>query len=513
MNCSKKLLLTVFVLISILFSGASVLFAEDEAERYLSSRVISKRLSNGITLLMVNRGYSPVLYLEIAFKAGSADESYRTIGAAHVLEHMLFKGTDTLGTKDFAKEKPILQRIEAIGETLDVLRLRNPSNLRIPELERELKELQEEHQKLIVPSPYDTLYTEAGGVGFNASTSKDMTNYYISLPADRLELWAKTETERLRNPIMREFYQERNNIRQERMMRTDSIGSGLLFETFLAQAFSAHPYRHPVIGWETGIPYLSVKDIREFYYSKYIPSKMVITIVGMQDTDKTAQIVEKYFSRIPASPEPPAVNVAEPKQRGEKRFEISFASNPSLLIGWHKPAYPSKADYVFDVLAEVLAGSKSSMLYKSLVLEKKKAYSVSAWNGMPGAGYDNLFVISAAPARGVSCEALEAYIYEELDRALASVTEKDLQTVKIRLEADSLRDLTTNSGLGRILSYCQTVFGDWRYIADYRKETNKVTPENLRQAAAKYCIKSNRTVGFLKDSRTENKVEDDGNEK
>lgn len=499
----------IFIGILIPLFAFSQALGEDSASGYLKSHVVTKKLSNGITLVMLNRGFAPTLYLEIAFKVASADESYRTMGAAHLLEHMLFKGTDTVGTKDFKQEEPILRRIEAVGETIDALKLKNPRNENIPKLEEELRALQEEHQKFVVSAPYDTLYTEHGAVGFNASTSKDMTNYYISLPASELELWAKTEAERLRKPIMREYYQERSNVVQERMMRTDSIGTGLLYEAFLAQAFFAHPYRHPVIGWGTNIPYLSVKDVRSFYYSNYVPSRMTITIVGRQNTDETFSIVEKYFSYIEPVPEPPEINVSEPMQRGERRVEINFASNPALLIGWHKPTYPAKEDFVFDVFAEVAAGGRSSALYKSLVIEKKKAYSISAWNGMPGARYDNMFVISATPANGVSHQELEADIYAELATAADSVSSKDLETVKMRMEASSLEGLTTNSGIGRMLSYSQTVFGDWRYVMNYVSAIADVTAADIKQAFHTYCVDTNRVVGFLKDSRVNGQKDGD----
>lgn len=500
----KLLLRNCFVLLFIgiplsLTAGDST--AGTAAEEYLKQKVVQKRLSNGITLLMVDRGYSPVLSFEISFKVGSVDETYRTMGAAHMLEHMLFKGTDVLGTKDYKKEKPILDKIEAVGETLDTLYLRNPKNSMIPELQKELKRLQDEHSELVIPSPYDKLYSERGGVGFNASTSKDKTGYYISLPASELELWAKTEAERLRQPVMREYYLERANVLQERFMRYDSSGNGLLFEAFIAQAFSAHPYRHPIIGWGSNIPYLSVKDIRSFYYTYYIPSRMTITIVGKQNTDETYRLVEKYFSFIPSAPEPPEINIAEPAQLGEKRFEINHESNPFLIIGWHKQTYPSKEDYIFDIFSEIITGGRSSKLYKSLVLERKVASSVSAWSGGPGSRYNNLFVIFASPAVGISAADLEKAIYEEMDKAVSSLSESDLDTVKNCMESSALFSLRDNRGLTSVLSYYQTVFGNWRYFADYQKAVSQITVGDIQAAVKKICVSENRIVGILSDSR------------
>ena len=480
------------------------LFAENsfnDASSYLERKVVEKKLSNGITLIMVDTGYAPVLSFIISFKVGSADETYRTMGAAHLLEHMLFKGTDVIGTKDFKKEKPILDKIEAVGETLDVLKLRNPANELIPSLEKRLAELQKEHAALVVSSPYDKLYSERGGVGFNASTSKDKTEYYISLPAAELELWAKTESERLRNPVMREYYLERANVLEERLMRYDSTGGGLLFEAFIAQAFSSHPYRHPVIGWASNIPYLSIKDVREFYYARYIPSRMNITIVGKQNVDETFRIVEKYFSSINRAPEPKDINVTEARQLGEKRFEINYESNPEIIIGWHKPTYPSKDDYALDIFADIAANGKSSKLHKTLVVERKLAHSVSVWNGAPGARYDNLFAIFAEPAGGVSAHELEKAIYEELDKAASSITNKDIEIVKNQIESGAVLSLSSSSKLASTLSYYQTVFGDWRYFTNYHKAISNITVKDISEAYKKYCVKENRSVGILNDSR------------
>ena len=289
----------VFVLLFFIISVDNYSSEVDTAE-YLKNKVVEKKLSNGIVLLMMNRGYSPTLAFHIAFRVGSADESYNTTGAAHILEHMLFKGTDKLGTKDYGKEKPIIDRIEAIGETIDRLKLENPGSGEIKKLEAEMKKLQAGKSELITSSPYDMLYTENGGIMFNASTSRDMTGYYIQLPSDRVELWAETESARLKNPVFREYYSERDNVFEERLMRYQSSGDGLLQEAFFATAYSAHPYRHPVIGWESSIKFMSINDIKKFYNTYYIPSRMTITIVGKQDTEETYRIIKKYFENIKA---------------------------------------------------------------------------------------------------------------------------------------------------------------------------------------------------------------------
>ncbi len=483
------------------FISGNLMAGVSDAPDYLEKNVVKRKLKNGITVIMLNRGYAPTLAFEVSFRVGSVDETYKTIGAAHLLEHMLFKGTDKIGTRNFKKEKKLLGRIEAVGETIDRLKLNNPGNRMIPELEKELKELQEKQGKLVVNAPYDRIYTENGGVGFNASTSRDKTGYYVQLPSSKLELWAKLESERLRNPVMREFYLERNNVIEERLMRYSTSGDGALFEKFLATAFTAHPYRHPIIGWGSNIPHLSLRDVKNFYNKYYIPSRMTITIVGKQDTDKTLAIIDKYFSGIKSRPDPAGVAIREPGESGEKRFIYRFESNPYLVIGWHKPSFPSRYDYIFDVVSEVLSGGKSSRLYRALVLERKIVTSIKTWNGSPGARFNNLFIVYAIPRSPHTPEEVEKAVYEEMAKLTESINKKDIEKVIVAMESEMVFGLETNKGIARVLSYYQTIFGDWEYLLNYTDVLRSIKLDEIKEAMAKYFTKKNRTVGILHDSR------------
>ena len=491
-----------FILILFLITVSGYTENISDPGEYFRKNVIEKRLPNGITLLMLNRGYSPIVSLHIAFRVGSVDESYNTIGAAHILEHMLFKGTDRLGTRDYSAEKKLLDRIETIGGTIEALKLQNPQNSKISDLEKELELLQKEHSKYVVGSPYDRLYTAMGGVGFNASTSKDMTGYYIALPAERIEAWAGIESERLRNPVFREYYREKNNILEERVMRYGSNGSGLLNETFFAEAYAAHPYRHPVIGWESNIRYMSINDIRRFYHEHYVPSRMTITIVGKHDPEKTYNIIKKYFEGIEMKPEPEPVRVIEPEQYGEKRVEVFFNASPMIMTGWKKPAAPHKDDYVFDLVSSVLADGTSSRLYKTLVLEKKLASSVYAWNGAPGSRYDNMFIIFASPVKGVTPEQVESEILAEIKRMRDNVRQEELQRVINQMESSFIFMLDSNDGIAHQLSYYQTVSGNWRYVTDYIEKISGLTVHDIKAAADKYLNDRNRVTAVLRDSRS-----------
>jgi len=494
----------LYIVFSLIIMMAAVQNHSSELDtaEYLKNKVVEKRLSNGIVLLMMNRGYSPTLALHISFRVGSVDESYNTAGAAHILEHMLFKGTDKLGTRDYHKEKPIMDRIEAIGETIDRLRLENPSSGEIKKLEAEMKRLQAEQSELIISSPYDSLYSENGGIMFNASTSKDMTGYYIQLPSDRIELWAQTESARLKKPVFREYYSERDNVFEERLMRSQSSGDGLLQEAFFETAYSGHPYSHPVIGWESTIKYMSIFDIKNFYNTYYIPSRMTITIVGKQDTEETYRIIKKYFESIKPRPEPGEIKVIEPEQLGEKRVNIIFKSRPSIIIGWKKPTAPSIHDYAFDLISTAMGSGKSSRLYKYLVLEKKLASNVYAWNGAPGSRYDSLFIIYASPVGGVSTEILEKEIYAEMNRFRNEFNQMEMERVKNLSMSSFIFMLDNNDGIAAQLSYSQAVFKNWRYIADYITNLNRVTIDDIHVSFDKYIHDKNKTVAVLHDSRS-----------
>lgn len=492
----KYVTICLFIFYIIIFQGNGA-GEKNDSLAYLKNNVLHRRLGNGINVIALNRGYSPTVALIISFMVGSADESYETMGAAHMLEHMLFKGTDKIGTKDFNSEKQILDQIEKIGESLDRLKMANPNDKRIHGLEKELKKLQEAESKFIVSSPYDKMYTSIGGVGFNASTSRDMTSYFIELPSGKLEVWAQIESERLKNPVMREYYQERKAVIEERLMRYDSRGIESLFEKFIAVAMLAQPYRHPTIGWASNIKYLSIKDVKEFYRSNYIPSRMTITVVGKQNPEETFTLIEKYFGSIEKREEKRDISIKEPGPSGERRCEVNFDSNPFLIIGWNKPAFPSRDDYICEIIAGVLADGKTSRLYKSLVLDKKIAASVDAGNGYPGSRYDNLFLIEAAPRQPHSPSELEDAIYDEINRLKFDISESEISRVVNRTESSMIFDLESNKGISHMISYYQTVFGDWSYVLKYLPEIKSVTANEVKTALNKYFTRENRTVGIL----------------
>ena len=208
----------------IIFCWAAPAWAID-----LEKKVIKAKLDNGLTVLMLERKFSPTVSLYIRYRVGAVDEVKGQSGAAHVLEHMMFKGTTTIGTKNYAAEKKLLTQIEQIGSALDNERMRqtNIDQKRIEQLAVSLKQLQSDHRRYYVPNEIDRLYTENGGLDMNASTGQDVTTYHISLPANKIELWARIEADRLLNPVFREFYTERDVIQEERRQSVETSPDGL----------------------------------------------------------------------------------------------------------------------------------------------------------------------------------------------------------------------------------------------------------------------------------------------
>ncbi len=460
-------------------------------------KVQEHHLANGTTVLLVERHDSPTVAAYISFRVGGVNETSQERGVAHLLEHMLFKGTKTLGTKDYAAEKPLLEKIKTVGQQIDVLKNRRDADPQeLQQLRDQLKGLQREHRKLVVKNEFSKIYGENGGVGYNAFTGKDSTTYLINLPVNKLELWAAIESDRLANAVFREFYTERDVVHEERRRSYESSPNGLMYETLLATAYQVHPYRNPVIGWNSDIDNLDPDQIRDFFDKYYTPVNMVITLVGDFDSKATLQMVDRYFGKLePGVPVPPVLD-REPEQRGERRVTIDFDAEQQLMIAYHKPSMPHKEDYVFDIILQVLSEGRTSRLYKSLVVEKQLVTDVGVFTA-PGSRYDNLMILSMTPRHGCSCPDIEKATYVELDRLKSEpLSRSELDVARKQIMTSILRSLEGNSGLARMLSSYQTL-GDWHYLVDYEKQLDSVTAEDVMAVAKRYLHANNRTVVTL----------------
>lgn len=474
-----------------------VLLVSSAQAATLADKVSELTLDNGLKVLLVERPGSPTLAAYLTIGVGSVHETSATRGAAHLLEHMLFKGTQTLGTTDYAAEQPLLEQIAEVGGRIDAIKHDPARQEELERLRARLSELQQQHKQYLVKDEFSRIYAANGGVGYNAFTSKDLTTYLISLPNNKLELWAMIESDRMKNAVLREFYTEREVIHEERRRSYESSPGGLLYETLLASAYKVHPYRDPIIGWHSDIANLTLVETRQFLERYYAPINTVITLVGDFDRQQAEQLIRRYFGAIPPGTPVPPVIAEEPQQQGEKRVFVAFDAEPALAIAFHKPTLPAREDYVFDLLDLVLSGGRTSRLYQALVVEQQLATSVSTY-GAPGARYPNLFVISATPRHPHSAAELEAAIYRELQRLLDQpVTDAELQQALNRLRTDHLRGLQSNGGLARTLSYYQSVAGDWRYLAEYDAVVSTIRAAEVTELVRRYLTANNRTVVTL----------------
>jgi len=473
----------------------------------LEKKVVKSKLDNGLTILMLERKFSPTVSLYIRHRVGAVDEVKGQSGAAHVLEHMMFKGTTTIGTKNYEAEKKLLMQIEQIGQALDNERMRQDKadQKRMEQLAAHLKKLQDEHRRYYIPNEIDRLYTENGGLDMNASTGQDVTTYHVSLPANKIELWARIEADRLLHPVFREFYTERDVILEERRQGTETSPDGKLYESFMGKAYAVHPYGLPIIGLPQDLTYMSQASIRHIHQKYLSPNNIVIAVVGDINARKTLKLIDQYFGRIPKDNSLSATIPAEPPQTEERKVEVLFDANPSMIIGYHKPTAPAAEDYIFDVLETILSKGRTSRLYSTLVLQKQIAESISVHNGMPATRYPNLFAISARPRHPHTNDELQTAIFQELeDIKKHPVSDQELIKAKNQLKMDYMKSLDSNSELASILSYYELLLGDYRYFSNYISHIDKVTAMDIQAAAAKYLVAENRTIAVLNKKINEN---------
>jgi predicted Zn-dependent peptidase len=471
--------------------------------------VIEKTLSNGMKVLMVTRHDEPMVSGGWVAHVGSSNEKPGITGIAHLFEHMMFKGTPTIGTKDYQKDLEIINRQEQIRDQMrdeerkmraeyrrgKIDDLANPENMtpRWKELKKEFDKLIAEQRQILVKNEFDNVYTTAGGSGMNAFTSHDMTAYFITVPANKLELWMWMESERLLHPVFREFYAERDVVFEERRMRTESTPLGKFEEEFNSMFWESSPYHWPVVGWPSDIPAISKKQADEFYALYYQPQNITAILVGDFDPEKAFDLAEKYLGRIPAGKQsPPDVVTQEVKQEAEKRMDAEAETNPQVDIMWHTVPFAHKDSYVLDVLAEILS-TRTGRLYKGMVLGSKIATDASA--GQDSMKWQGLFDISAECGEGHSPKEIEDGIYAEIEKLKKDeVPAEELQKVKNNFAAHEYRRLSSNMPILMYLIQNEGL-GDWREINAAGKKIQAVTASDVKRVANEYLKKENRAVG------------------
>lgn len=463
----------------------------------VAQQVTEFTLKNGLKFIVLERHQAPVISFLTYADVGGADEPEGQTGAAHFLEHLAFKGTPKIGTRNYAAERPLLDRLDQIF--LQQRQAQKTGNAaQGTTLQSEFEQVETEAQKWVIQNEMGQIVNRAGGVGLNANTSADATRYFYSFPSNKLELWMSLESERFLEPVFREFYKEKEVILEERRMRTDNSPMGKMVEVFLDKAFTVHPYRRPVIGSAQDLQNMSRPDVDAFFQTYYGPNNLTMVIVGDVNPAEVQRLANIYFGRYPAKPSPPKVLAVEPPQSEERTVTISFPAQPWYLEGYHRPALNHPDSVIYDLIASLLTDGRTSRLYQSLVERQQIALAVDGLNGFPGDKYPNLMLFYGLTAPGHNVDEVGAALGVEIDRLKADpVSELELDRVKTQARASLLRSLDSNEGMARLLAEYEVKTGSWRNLFKELDALSKVTPADVQRVARTVFTKQNRTVGRL----------------
>lgn len=456
-------------------------------------------LPNGMTFLLLRRGGAPTVSFVTHFRAGGVDEWTGISGTAHLFEHMLFKGTTSIGTTNFPAEQALFPAIDAVADsfTAEFRKGADTDSARLEALRDRLKQLEDSARHFVVSNELDRILTENGAQNLNASTANDLTNYFFQLPANRVKLWFVLESDRIRHPVLREFYSEREVVMEERRLRVENQPGGLLREEFLQAAFRAHPYGRPVVGVASEIQAVTRRSAEEYFHRFYGPNNAVVAIVGDIDVDTLAAWADRYFGDIPSGEPHRPVVTQEPPQHGERRIEVEFDANPQALIGYHVPNGIHADAPALDVLSAVLTGGRTSRLYQRLVIRDRIATTIVSFQA-PGELYPRLFTFLGVPIAPHTTQEIEAAVYDELDKlAQTPPTAAELERVRNQLQAGAIERLQDNFGLAFQLSQSEALWYDWRQTFRDDAAAERVTAADVQRVARTYFSKRNRTVATL----------------
>lgn len=467
--------------------------------RDIESRVTEFTLANGQKFIVLERHNAPVVTCLTYADVGAAQEVKGITGLAHLLEHMAFRGTSTIGTRDWAKEKALLEKIDQAYYALrdEKRKGAKADPARLKQLEQAFQNLQEEAGKLMKKEEFGEIIERAGGRDLNASTAEDRTNYFFSLPSNQVELWFFLESERFRDPVFRDFYKERDVVMEERrLMESQPIGR--LIEEFQSVAYKAHPYGEGVIGHMSDLENLTTADAVAFFKKYYIPSNLITVIVGDVNPKRIRELAEIYFGRLPSAPKPEPLRTVEPPQQGERRVSLRLQAQRMIVVGFHKPDINHPDNAVYEALGNLLSQGRSSRLYRALVRDKKVATQVGGFPGFPGQKYPGLFLFFAFTAPGRTNDEVEKALDFEIERLKTElVSQEELDGVKRRVRANLLRQLSSNFMLAIQLSEAQGLTGDWRNLFREVERISKVTAQDIQRIAQATFTRDNKTVGTI----------------
>ncbi|MCX7648582.1 MAG: insulinase family protein, partial [Elusimicrobiales bacterium] len=318
---------------------------------------------------------------------------------------------------------------------------------------------------------------------------------------DRTEAYFIIESDRFKNPVLRDFYKERSVVLEElRMNKSDP--SRVSWENLLSHAFVAHPYHNPTIGWEDDVSHLTRKQAEDFYKKFYLPNNATLAVVGDIDPVKIIKLSEKYFSDWKPAELPDTNYTKEPQQNAEKIIKVPFPSKPSLRIGFKNEGINSEDMPALIVASELLANGNTSRLYKKLVEEKKIALYTGAYHSTPGNRYPSLFIVVSAPKGDFKVEELDNEIMNEIEKFKSEPpTQWEIEKVINNYEMSIIKDLESNLEFAQTLATNEQIMGSWKFSWDMIEKIKKVKSEDVTNAAKKYLNRNNRTAVYVVESK------------
>lgn len=493
----RNLTTRAVIVLGILATGFPAV-AEDEFKE-IESRINEFTLANGWKFIVLERHQAPVAAFLTYADVGATQEVTGYTGLAHLFEHMAFKGSSHIGTNDAAAEKEALAKVDQAYYALrDERRKGDKADpARIKKLDEDFQNAQEAAGQFVVPNEYGEAIERAGGRGLNANTTSDATNYFFSLPSNEAELWFYLEGQRFGDPVLREFYKERNVVMEERRLG-ESQPVGRLVEEFQAAAYKAHPYHEPVVGHMSDLENLTRADGAAFFKKYYVPSNLTSVVVGDVTPQRVRELAEKYFASIPAGQKEEPLRTVEPPQTGERRVTLRLQSQRVFVEGYHKPDINDPDNAVYEAIGSLLSEGRSSRLYRSLVRDKKIATTAGGFPGFPGDKYPGLFLFYAFTAPGHSNAEVQKAIEAEIERLKTEpVSQEELDGVKRRTRASIIRELDDNSTLARTLAAYQVLTGDWRTAFTRLGKMAAVTPADIERVSKATFVFDNRTIAEI----------------
>ena len=453
-------------------------------------------LDNGLKVIIVPDSNVAVVSCRLYYFVGGMNEGPGTSGLSHMYEHMMFKGTKRLGTIDYEKELPYLSSIDSLDRLLQRTRAQKGGRDSLyASYRREIAALLDKQREFIKKDEIWDLYNINGGTSLNAWTSNDMTAYIVTLPKNKVELFYWIESDRMRNPVLREFHSEQDIVTEERRMRYDNRPLNRYWERLNALFYVAHPFRQPVIGWESDISGFTTDKLMRHINRFYTPDNAVLVLAGNIDPAAAMRDIKKYFGAIPrAASERDEVVTREPPPIGATRFTVREDVEPRIDALFHTPGYPNGDLYALDIIEGVLS-DRSGRLYKRLVDQEQLCTNSGASNDFRP--HDGYFHIYANLKKEADPNRVEAIILEEIDKlAKEAPADREITRVSNGIRMSFAEGLKSLEGISDRLAWYERL-SSWKDLMEYPEKIASVNKDEIPKIAATYLKPELATWGFI----------------